>query len=306
VSDLRRTPFYSVQAARGARFVPFAGYEMPVQFSGLIAEHQAVRTAAGVFDVSHMGEVIVEGAEALEAMQWLVTNDNCAVTDVSDEYAQLAVQGPKADDIIASMTKANVRAMPAFTWLDAEVGGCATRVARTGYTGERGYEIYVKPADAERFWNALMKAGEPHGLVPVGLGARDTLRLEMKYALYGNDIDLTHTPLEAGLGWVVKLEKGDFSGRAALVQQKEQGVAKKLVGFAMRERGIPRQGYAIRHNGQDVGVVTSGTHSPSLGEPIGVGYVPANLAAVGSTFDVVIRDKAVPAVVVKTPFLQRA
>jgi aminomethyltransferase len=150
-----------------------------------------------------------------------------------------------------------------------------------------------------------MKAGEPHGLVPCGLGARDTLRLEMKYALYGNDIDLEHTPLEAGLGWVVKLDKGDFLGRAALVRQKEQGVPRKLVGFTMLDRGIPRQGYVIRHDGKDVGVVTSGTHSPSLNEPIGVGYVPAALAAIGSTFDVVIRDRAVPAVVAKTPFYRR-
>lgn len=352
-----------MQAALGARFVPFAGYEMPVQFAGLMAEHQAVRTAAGVFDVSHMGEVIVEGPEALAAMQWLVTNDvakltdgralytvmcvasggivddliiyresetryficinasrraddvahmkqelarfEVTVTDVSDDYGQLAIQGPKADDIVASMTTANVRDMAPFTWLDATVGGVPVRVARTGYTGESGYEVYVKPKDAQVFWDALMKAGEPHGLKPAGLGSRDTLRLEMKYALYGNDIDLEHTPLEAGLGWVVKLEKGDFQGRAALVRQKEQGIARKLVGFTMKDRGIPRQGYVIRHDGQDVGVVTSGTHSPSLNEPIGVAYVPANLAAVGSTFDVVIRDRAVPAVVAKTPFYKR-
>ncbi len=352
-----------MQAARGARFVPFAGYEMPVQFAGLMAEHQAVRTTCGVFDVSHMGEVIVEGPEALAAMQWLVTNDvsklvdgkalytvmcvasggivddliiyrenanryficvnasrrhddvahmkrelarfQCTVTDISDAWGQLAVQGPKADDVIASMTTAKVREMAPFTWLDATVGGVPVRVARTGYTGEPGFEIYVRPHDAETFWNALMKAGEPHGLVPAGLGARDTLRLEMKYALYGNDIDLDHSPLEAGLGWVVKLEKGDFQGRAALVRQKEQGVSRKLVGFTMRDRGIPRQGYVIRHDGKDVGVVTSGTHSPSLNAPIGVGYVPAELAAIGSTFDVVIRDRAVPAVVAKTPFYKR-
>jgi aminomethyltransferase len=363
VNDLRHTPFHAVLAARGARFVPYAGYEMPVQFAGLMAEHQAVRNAAGVFDVSHMGEVIVEGPEALAGLQWLVTNDvakltdgkalytvmcvpdggivddfiiyrekadryficvnasrrfddvahmqkelarfACTVTDVSDEWGQLAVQGPNADDIIASMTTAQVRDMAPFTWLDATVGGAPVRVARTGYTGEPGFEIYVRPRDAKTFWDALMKAGEPHGLVPVGLGARDTLRLEMKYPLYGNDIDLAHSPLEAGLGWVVKLDKGDFQGRAALVRQKEQGVPRKLVGFTMRDRGIPRQGYVVRHDGQDVGVVTSGTHSPSLNAPIGVAYVPAALAAVGSTFDVVIRDRAVPAVVAKTPFYQR-
>src|SRR5262249_13085109 len=155
--------------------------------------------------------------------------------DVSDDYAQLAVQGPKADDVIASMTMANVRDMQPFTYLDAEVGGCKGRVARTGYTGESGYEAYMAPKDARPHWNALLNAGEPHGIVPVGLGPRDTLRLEMKYALYGNDIDLDHTPLEAGLGWVVKPEKGDFLGRAALVRQKEQGVRRKLVGFTMRD-----------------------------------------------------------------------
>ncbi len=352
-----------MHAAAGARFVPFAGYEMPVQFAGLIAEHQAVRTACGVFDVSHMGEVEVFGPEALAGLQWLVTNDisklvdgkalytvmcvanggivddlivyrekadryficinasrrhddvahmkselsrfACTVTDVSDAWGQLAVQGPNADDVIASMTTAEVRDMAPFTWLDATVGGAPVRIARTGYTGEPGFEIYVRPRDAATFWDALMKAGKPHGLVPCGLGARDTLRLEMKYALYGNDIDLEHTPLEAGLGWVVKLDKGDFLGRAALVRQKEDGIARKLVGFTMRDRGIPRQGYVIRHGGKDVGVVTSGTHSPSLNAPIGVGYVPANLAAVGSTFDVVIRDRAVPAEVAKTPFYRR-
>ncbi len=191
--------------------------------------------------------------------------------------------------------------MAPFTWMDTIVGGCNVRVARTGYTGEPGFEIYVKPADAEKFWKALMAAGP---VTPCGLGCRDTLRLEMKYPLYGNDIDLQHTPLEGGLAWVVKLDK-DFLGKKALVAQKEKGIARKLVGFTMKDRGIPRQGYVIRHNGQDVGVVTSGTHSPSLNEPIGVGYVPSALATPGSTFDVVIRDRPVSAVVVKTPFYKR-
>ena len=361
MTALKRTPFYAAQASLGGRFVPFAGYEMPVQFAGLMAEHNAVRTAAGVFDVSHMGEVIVEGPEALSALQWIVTNDvarlvdggalytvmcvasggvvddliiyresatryfvcvnasrreadvahmteqakrfDCKVTDVSDEWGQLAIQGPKADDVVAAMGDGSLRGMSSFTFKDVTLAGCKVRVARTGYTGEPGYEVYVRPADADKFWSALMSAGAAFGLVPAGLGSRDTLRLEMKYPLYGNDIDLEHTPLEAGLGWVVKLDK-DFLGRSALAAQKEQGIKRKLVGFKMRDRGIPRQGYAIRHNGQDVGVVTSGTHSPSLGEPLGVGYVPAELAAVGSTFEVVIRDKAVPAEVVKTPFYQ--
>ncbi|MBC7792282.1 MAG: glycine cleavage system aminomethyltransferase GcvT [Clostridia bacterium] len=362
MTALKRTPFYAAQVALKGRFVPFAGYEMAVQFAGLMAEHNAVRTAAGVFDVSHMGEVVFEGPQALDALQWIVSNDvgrlvdgtalytvmcianggvvddlivyresatryfvcvnasrreddvahmaaqakrfDCTVTDVSENWGQLAIQGPNADDIIAAMGDGSLRTMPAFTFCDLTLAGCAVRVARTGYTGEPGYEVYIRPADAEEFWTALMSAGAAFGLVPAGLGARDTLRLEMKYPLYGNDIDLDHTPLEAGLGWVVKLDK-EFNGRDALRVQKERGVARKLVGFTMRDRGIPRQGYIIRENGKDVGVVTSGTHSPSLSEPIGVGYVPAHLAAVGSTFDVVVRDRAVPAVVVKTPFYKK-
>lgn len=362
VTALKRTPFYAAQAALNGRFVPFAGYEMAVQFAGLMAEHNAVRNAVGVFDVSHMGEVIFEGPDALQALQWIVTNDvgrlvdggalytvmcvetggivddliiyresatrffvcvnasrraddvahmqaqakrfNCSVTDVSDEWGQLAIQGPKADDVVAALGDGSLRGMTSFTFRDVMLAGCNVRVARTGYTGEPGYEVYVRPADADTFWNAMMSAGAAFGLVPCGLGARDTLRLEMKYPLYGNDIDLEHSPLEAGLGWVVKLEK-DFLGRSALAAQKEQGVTRKLVGFTMTERGIPRQGYIVRSGGQDVGVVTSGTHSPSLGEPIGVAYVPSALAAIGSTFDVIIRDKAVPAVVVKTPFYKK-
>jgi aminomethyltransferase len=364
MEGLRRTPLYGVQAERGARFVPFAGWEMAVQFTGVIAEHEAVRKRVGMFDVSHMGEVTIRGKDALAAVQYLITNDasklsagkalytvmckesggiiddlivyreaadsfficinagrrdvdfphmqktlarfDCQVVNRSDDYAQLAVQGPKALAVLGELTRVDVATMPSFTFTDATVGGVNdVRIARTGYTGEDGAELYVTPAGAEPLWRAIEKAGEKHGLAACGLGCRDTLRLEMKYPLFGNDIDEEHTPLEAGLGWVVKLDKPDFLGKAALALQKKQGVKQKLVGFTMQGRGIPRQGYVLRHGGKDVGVVTSGTHSPSLKEPIGVGYVPTALAELGSRIDVVIRDIAVPAIVVKTPFYKR-
>ncbi len=363
-ASAKRTPLYDVQAKRGARFVPFAGWEMPVQFTGVIAEHQAVRSRVGVFDVSHMGEVTVRGKDALAAVQYLVTNDvskledgkalytvmclpsggivddlivyreapdsyficinagrkdadvahmqqtlarfDCQFADRSDEWAQLAVQGPKALGLVSELAGLDAKAMAPFTFKDTTVGGVpGVRIARTGYTGEEGVELYVAPKDAEKLFLALEKAGEKHGLALCGLGCRDTLRLEMKYPLYGNDIDEEHNPLEAGLGWVVKLAKGDFQGKAALEAEKARGLRRKWVGFTMEGRGIPRHGYVIRKDGQDVGVVTSGTHSPSLDAPIGVGYVPTALSEPGSRFSIVIRDKEVPAVVVKTPFYKR-
>ncbi len=364
MSELCRTPLYDLHVARGARIVPFAGWELPVQYTGVVAEHQAVRTRVGMFDVSHMGEVVIEGQEALSAVQYLVTNDlakledghalytvmcnddggivddlivyreahdryflcvnagrravdvahmqqslahfGCTVSDRSQEYAQIALQGPRALEVLAELTDIDVAHMAGFAFRDGRVGGCdGVRIARTGYTGEPGCELYCAWADAPKLWQAIEAAGSKHGLALCGLGARDTLRLEMKYPLYGNDIDEAHNPLEAGLGWVVKLGKGDFRGRAALERAKNEGVQRKWVGFTMRGRGIPRQGYAIFAKGEEVGVVTSGTHSPSLGEPIGTGYVPLALAAPGSELDIIIRDKPVAAVVVKTPFYTR-
>lgn len=362
MNQSKRTPLFGVQTQRGGRFVSFAGWDMPVQFSGVIAEHEAVRKHVGIFDVSHMGEVRIAGPEALAAVQYLVTNDvgrleneqalytvmcvasggivddlivyresaesfflcvnagrkaedvahiqstlkrfNCTVVDLSDDFAQVAVQGPKALALLSELCRdTNIAAMPSFTWKDVTFAGIeGIRVARTGYTGEEGAELYVRPDRAEQLWLELEKAGEKYGLVPCGLGARDTLRLEVKFPLYGNDIDLDHNPIEAGLGWVVKPKKGDFLGREALVACSSQGVKRKWVGFKMEGRGIPRHGYPVRVDGKDVGVVTSGTHSPSLNEPIGTAYVPSELAGVGSRFAVIIRDKAVPAVVVKTPF----
>lgn len=360
----KRTPFYALQAARGARFVPFAGYEMPVQFTQVIAEHHAVRKHAGLFDVSHMGEFVVEGRDALAALQKAVTNDvakltdgkalytvmcadhggivddlivyresatrfflcvnasrraddfahlasvmkgfDCRLTDESDAWAQLALQGPAAEAILQSLVPIELKEVASFAFVDASVAGVpGVRIARTGYTGEPGFELYVKNSGAEPLWRALDEAGKLHGLALCGLGCRDTLRLEMKYPLYGNDIDLDHNPLEAGLGWVVKFDKGDFVGRAALERVKAEGVKRKWVGLRMLDRGIPRHGYPIRAAGREVGVVTSGTHSPSLNEPIGVGYVEAAHAAVGSKIEVVIRDKPVLAEVCKTPFYKR-
>ena len=364
MSDTEKTPLYDVHAARGARFVPFAGFDMPVQFAGVMAEHKAVREAAGLFDVSHMGEIVLEGGDALDGLQRIITNDltkigdgealytvmcrddggivddlivyreeadryflcvnasrrdvdfdhivshlrgmDVAAFDASEDYAQIAFQGPKALEILSRVTEADVVGMKPFTWVDATVAGVEdVRIARTGYTGEDGVELYMAPEGAAPIWEALEKAGEPEGVVSCGLGARDTLRLEMKYALYGNDIDEARNPYEAGLGWVVKLDKGDFIGREALAKIKADKPAQRLVGFKLEGRGIPRQGYDIAVNGEVVGVVTSGTHSPSLGEAIGVGYVPRELAKQGSKFDVMVRGKALPAVVVKTPFYKR-
>lgn len=364
MADFRRTPLYDVQAERGARFVPFTGWELPVQYTGVVKETLGVRNQVGLFDVSHMGEFIVEGSGAFEALQAVVTNDlaklvdgkalytvmcvptggivddlivyreaetryflcvnasrrsedfehitrgvasfACTVHDLSEEYGQLAVQGPQALALMAELTAHDVGTMAPFTWVDTTVAGIeGVRVARTGYTGEDGVELYCKAARAEALWRAIEGAGAPRGLVLCGLAARDVLRLEMRYPLYGNDIDLDHNPIEAGLGWVVKFKKGEFQGRDALAAAKKEGPTRKWVGFKMIERGIPRPGHQLRAAGEPVGSVTSGTHSPTLGEPIGAGYVSAAFAAPGSAVEVLIRGKPVKAEVVKTPFYNK-
>lgn len=364
MAELLHTPFHSLQAKRGARFVSFAGYELPVQFTGVIAEHTAVRQQAGLFDVSHMGEFIVEGPQALDAVQYAVTNNvaklvdgkalytvmclenggivddlivyrvaadkfflvvngarraadwqhlrklvdpyDCRLRDESEGWAQLALQGPNAMAIAATQTSADLAGLKPFTFVDTEFSGVSgVRVARTGYTGEDGVELYVAAEQAPKLWAAIEEAGQDSGLALCGLASRDTLRLEMKFALYGNDIDEEHNPYEAGLGWVVKLKAGDFHGRERLVQIKAEGPKRKLVGIKMAGRGIPRQGYPIAKNGNEIGVVTSGTHSPSLGVPIGIGYVTTDYADTGTDIDIVIRGKAVAAHVVETPFYKR-
>jgi aminomethyltransferase len=357
-----RTPLYDTHRKAGARLVEFAGWEMPVQYAGVLAEHEAVRNRVGLFDVSHMGEVVFRGPRALEALNRLFTNDltrvvdgqaqygclcredggivddvvvyrravddllvcvNAAnrkkdhdwlaaggasgaeVRDESDEWAQLALQGPLAAQLLQRLTNANLSALRSYRFARGEVVGIPCLVARTGYTGEDGFEIFCPPGEAARIWDELMEAGRHEKIAPCGLGARDSLRLEMAYRLYGSDMDERNTPLEAGLGWVVKLGKAEFVGRDAILGQKEHGVARKLVGFVLTDPGIARHGYPVLQGGNRVGEVTSGTRSPTLGSSIGLAYVPPALAAEGSTFTVEIRGRPTAARAVKTPFYTR-
>jgi len=366
---LKRTPLYEMHLKYGARMVPFGGWEMPVQYSGVIEEHKAVRGAAGLFDVSHMGEFEVKGPQALEFIQlisvnnpakleigqvqyslmcypsgtvvddiltyrlgehhyWLVVNAgnidkdwewvsqakarsglvNFELTNLSQEIGQIAIQGPLAEQILQPLVPGvNLRDMK-FYWAKTGVTVAGIRsivLSRTGYTGEDGFEVYIRREDAAALWESLLEAGDEDGLIPAGLGARDTLRFEARLPLYGHEISDQITPLEAGLGVFVRLKKGvDFIGREALAAQKEQGLTRKLVGIEMVERGIPRQGYEIAKDGQVVGFVTTGTFSPTLERNIGMAYVPVGLAELGSEVDVIIRGKAVKAKVVETPFYQ--
>lgn len=363
MADPARTPLHDRHVAAGGRMVDFAGFEMPVQYEGggVIAEHTAVRTAAGLFDVSHMGEVFFEGPEALRALDGLVTNDLSAledgqalytvicndaggivddtviyrfgadrlmvcvnaanrakdyaflkgraagdvrVTDASDAWGQIALQGPRFAAILSPFVPGLADMRP-FRFVEAKLAGAACIVATTGYTGERGVEVFCPAAATGALWDLLLEAGRPHGLRPCGLGARDSLRLEARMCLYGQDIDDTTTPIEAGLSWVVKLGKGSFVGRAALLAQKDEGVRRRLVGFEVTGRGIARHGHGILPadgGAAPIGHVTSGTMSPTLGKAIGLGYVPADLAAPGSELAIDVRGRAVPAVVVKGPF----
>ncbi len=358
-SALKRTPLYDVHVKAGAKMVPFGGWEMPVQYTGIIEEHRCVRGAVGLFDISHMGEFEVAGPEALAIVQRLCTNDaaglgvgqvqysllcypeggivddltlyrlaedrfmltvNAANIDkdwrwvtehgrgdaqwrnVSDETALLAVQGPRAEALVQRLADTDVTGVLYYHFGRRAMAGVPALVSRTGYTGEDGFELYVPSTRAEDLWHALMEAGRDDGIRPIGLGARDTLRLEMKFALYGNDIDATTNPLEAGLGWVVKRAKGDFIGRAAIEECRSRGAPRKLIGFEMVERAIPRHGYPILGAGSAVGVVTSGSFGPCVERGIGMGYVPPELAAVGAEIGVEIRGRAEPARVARTPF----
>jgi len=355
---LKRTPLHDIHVALGAKMVPFAGYEMPVQYpTGITAEHKAVRERCGLFDVSHMGEFIIRGAGAVDFVNHVTTNDvgalavgqahysailndrgtfeddclvyrfddhlmmvvnasnsakdlahisrnldrfDASIEDVSDEIALLALQGPQAARILQPLTNLDLSSIRYYHFGVGTVAGVSDIiVSRTGYTGEDGFELYFDNAHAPHVWRALMAGGD---VTPAGLGCRDSLRLEMGMALYGNDIDDTVTPLEANLGWIVKLAKGAFVGRDALVKQKEAGVARKLVGFTTQERAFPRHGYPVIVNGVASGIVCSGTLSPSLGIPIGTCYVPTPNAKPGSELEVDIRGKPVRAEVVKTPF----
>jgi aminomethyltransferase len=359
-ATLHRTPLYAEHVALNAKIVPFAGYEMPVQYpAGITAEHQAVRTAAGLFDVSHMGEFEVRGERALDFVQYITTNDASKVEvgqaqystfcneegkllddllvyrfpehymlvvnganhdkdwawvsrfadqfgvelrDRTDDIALLALQGPRAQEILARLTSDDLDSIRYYRFVEGTVDGIPAIISRTGYTGEDGFELYVEAGHAARVWRRLLETGAEDGLLPTGLGCRDSLRLEMGYALYGNDLDEGRTPLEAGLAWVTKLDKGDFVGRDALRRQKEEGVKVRLAGFKLRERGFPRHGYAVEFAGERTGEVTSGTMSPTLGYGVGLAYVPVEAAKPGTEIGIVIRDRAVPAEVVRPPF----
>jgi len=361
-AELRSTCLYQEHLALGARMVPFAGWEMPIQYRGVMAEHAAVRASAGLFDVSHMGELEVSGAHAEAFLQEMTPNDvsrlatgqahytalltpagtfvddlllyrlaagrfllvvNAAntagdlawlrkhvhgevqVQDLSGEYALLAVQGPRAAGILGRFLGKNLQALGSFRFIMEPMDGAILLISRTGYTGEDGFEIYLPPAMAPSVWQRLMAEGEEDGLVPVGLGARDTLRLEAALPLYGQDIDTTRTPLEAGLNFIVKLKKGDFMGRETLARQKKEGVGQRLTGLVVTQRGIARPGYPVRAAGREVGVVTSGTHSPTLGRAIGMAYLPVALGEPGTKLMVVMRGNEVEAEVVPLPFYRR-
>ena len=365
---MRRTPLYDRHLAAGARLIPFAGWEMPVQYVGILQEHHAVRNNAGLFDLGHMGQVSVGGPDALTFLQAVTTNDasvlgpgqaqysllpnehggviddiivyrqpdgdgyfvvvnastrekdvtwlqtqrakrpelDVNLTDVSDETGMIAIQGPNANDIVQSVTDIDLSPLPAFAWTAAKVAGIPLMIARTGYTGEDGFEFFPDIAEVDRLWDALVEAGRTVGVSPIGLGARDTLRLEARMPLYGNEMDDTISPLEAGLGWAVKLDKGEFIGRDAISTMKEHGAPRRTVGFKLTARsGAPRSHYPVHVNGKEVGWVTSGAMSPTLGENIGLALIERDCAGIGNPLEIEIRGKNVPAVQIKTPFYKR-
>jgi aminomethyltransferase len=361
-ADLKKTPLNAVHRQMGARMVPFGGWDMPVQYSGILDEHRAVRGAAGLFDISHMGEIELRGPSALAAVQSLVTSDaaklqvgqvqyaalcydngtfvddltvykmahdhymltvnasniekdhawiaervkgRAEVRNISDETALLAVQGPRAEEILRKLTRADLSQIRYYWFQRGKVLDADAIISRTGYTGEDGFEIYLAPEHAEGLWWRLLEVGKPYGVIPAGLGARDTLRLEAKMALYGNDIDDKHTVLEADLGWIVKFDKGEFIGRAALQKQQAAGLSRKLVGFEMVGRGIARSHYKMVKDGQEIGEVTSGGPSPTLGRNIGLGYVAIAHAKIGTEVDILIRAEPVRARIIPTPFYKR-
>jgi aminomethyltransferase len=358
----QRTPLHDVHIALGAKMVPFAGFEMPVQYpAGITAEHKAVRENVGLFDVSHMGEFMIRGPQAIDFANYVTTNDvaalsvgqaqystilneggtivddclvyrfpdhlmmvvnasnkdkdlahisayidrfDCSIEDVSDRMALLALQGPRAQEVMTRFTDVKLDDIAYYHFQVATVAGVPDVIlSRTGYTGEDGFELYFDASRAVEVWDALMSDGS---VVPAGLGARDTLRLEMGMALYGNDIDDGTTPYEAGLGWLVKMKKGDFVGREALERQKAAGIPRKLIGFTMPDRAFPRHGYPVSCDGVASGEVRSGTLSPTLGIAIGTAYLPLAVAKEGTQFEVEIRGKRLPAVVQKMPFYKNA
>ena len=358
---MKKTKLNRKHVALGAKLVEFAGYEMPVQYSSIIGEHKAIRKSVGVFDVSHMGEVIVKGEKAFDFVQHITINDvsklkigrvqytamcyedggivddlllyqigeneymlvinasniakdiawmkkhntfNVEIIDESDEYSLLAVQGPNSRKTLESICKEALE-MEYYHFIETECAGVKIIVSRTGYTGELGYEIYFKSSieEAEKIWDTIFSAGIKYEIVPVGLGARDTLRLEMGFCLYGNDIDQTTNPIEAGLGWITKVKKGDFIGRDSILKIKEDGIKRKLVAIIAESKSFPRHGYEITENGSSIGTITSGTLSPILGKPIAMGYVDKEHSDVDSIVNIKIRNKDVEGQIVKLPFV---
>ena len=362
---MKKTLFYDDHVKYGGKIVDFAGFQLPIQYSSQIEEHHAVRKNAGLFDVSHMGEFIVEGREAENFVQYLITNDVLAIplgsgvlytpmcredgtivddllvyrlekeklllvvnaanidkdfawcqkvaerfevtlTNSSADYSQLALQGPKAESILNPMTEYDLSTLKTFNFVFTKVDGVDCLVSRTGYTGEDGFEIYFEGDGGKHLFSTIIEKGKDSGLVPAGLGARDTLRFEAKLMLYGNDIDDTTTPIEASLSWTVKFDKGDFMGREVLLKQKEEKPSRRLVGLKMIDKGVPRHNFKIANEGgEEIGYVTSGTKSPTLGEFLALGYVKRKYSKRGNTVNVIIRDKMKKAEIVKTPFYKR-
>jgi glycine cleavage system T protein (aminomethyltransferase) len=361
---LRKTPLHARHLASNARMVPYAGWEMPVEYSGITNEHLAVRSRAGLFDVSHMGEIEIAGKDALAAVQRISSNDasrlsigqahyaalptpsgtfvddmlvyrmapshfmlvvnaanvakdyawiseqvklagDVAVVDSSSRYALIAIQGPAAREVLQPLTAVELSQIRYYWFSYGEVAAARVTISRTGYTGEDGFEIFVPPNMADRVWQALLDSGRQADVIPCGLGARDTLRLEAAMRLYGNDIDESTTILEADLGWTIGWKKADFIGKDALLRQKESGVARKLVGFEMSERGIARHGYAVVRGGTQVGTVTSGTQTPFLKKAIGMAYVPVDMSTPDTEIEIDIRGRALKATVTPLPFYKR-
>ncbi len=360
---LQITPLNATHRRLGAKMVDFGGWDMPVQYSGVLDEHHTVRNSVGLFDVSHMGEIEIQGPEAFALTDLVTTNavaklktgqaqytgllyehggfvDDILVHKVADDhyflcvnasnqekdyehiagmnrlnakvefasprYAQLAIQGPKALATLQQLTSTDLAPIAYYHFADGIVSGTPARIARTGYTGEDGFEIYIAPDQAGLIWNEVLEAGREFGIKPCGLGARNTLRLEAKMALYGHEIHASITPYEADLGWIVKIDKGDFIGKAALAKQKQQGITRKLVGFEMTGRGIGRDGYEVYLDGVAAGWVTSGGPSPTLTKNIGLCYLPTDRAQPGTRIQIMIRNQPVEAITVATPFYKRA
>lgn len=366
---LKRTALYERHRALGAKLVPFAGWEMPVQYEGILGEHKRVRSKAGLFDLGHMGQVVVTGPDALEFLQYTTTNDvetlapgdakygllpnddggvvddiivyrnpvgeegymvvvnasntdkdvtwwkelqerrsdlDVDIRDISLDIGMIAIQGPHAAKIVSSMTDEPIEQIPYFSWRNAVVAKLRVKMARTGYTGEDGFEFYASQDDTAALWDALLAAGKDDGIGPIGLGARDTLRLEARMPLYGQELDEDISPFEAGLGWAVSLKKGDFVGKQSMESVKAAGAPRRTVGFKTTERSAsPRTHCAVYHDGREIGHVTSGTFSPSLGKNVGLALIDREYAGIDKPFQIIVRDKAVNAVQIKTPFYKR-